>query len=153
MRHTQRESGRDTGRGRSRLHAGSPMWDVRLNPGTPGQRQVLHTLGRRQVLNHWATQESQLCLFLNFSHLCSFLHLWKNQILSALMISVVEELNRCEVSEGKWCQKPIYSLSKFGKGFAYNHSNKLRISNWRIISQNVPNQLRPNQCPCSYYSK
>ena len=27
MRDTERERGRDTGRGRSRLHAGSPMWD------------------------------------------------------------------------------------------------------------------------------
>ena len=47
MRDTEkeRERGRDTGRGRSRLHAGSPVWDsilgrrepsVGLNPGTPG---------------------------------------------------------------------------------------------------------------------
>ena len=27
MKETERERGRDTGRGRSRLHAGSPMWD------------------------------------------------------------------------------------------------------------------------------
>ena len=35
MRHTEKEKqrGRDTGRGRSRLHAGSPMG---LDPGTPG---------------------------------------------------------------------------------------------------------------------
>ena len=30
---TQREGGRDIGRGRSRLHAGSPMWDSILDPG------------------------------------------------------------------------------------------------------------------------
>ena len=34
MRDTERERGRDTGRGRSRLHAGSP--DVGLDPGSPG---------------------------------------------------------------------------------------------------------------------
>ena len=33
-RKRERESGRDTGRGRSRPHAGSPMWG--LGPGTPG---------------------------------------------------------------------------------------------------------------------
>ena len=36
MRDTERERGRDTGRGRSRLHAGSLMWD--LIPRTPGPR-------------------------------------------------------------------------------------------------------------------
>ena len=40
MRHREkeRESGRDTGRGRSRLHAGSPTRDLilGLDPGTPG---------------------------------------------------------------------------------------------------------------------
>ena len=37
------ESGRDTGRGRSRLHAGSPMWDsiLGLDPGTPGSHPEL----------------------------------------------------------------------------------------------------------------
>ena len=44
-----RERGRDTGRGRSRLQ--SPMRDC-----IPGPRD--HTLGRRQTLNHWATQMS-----------------------------------------------------------------------------------------------
>ena len=33
---TERERGRDTGRGRSRLHAGNP--DAGLDPGTPGSR-------------------------------------------------------------------------------------------------------------------
>ena len=30
MRDKERERGRDTGRGRSRFHAGSPMWDLIL---------------------------------------------------------------------------------------------------------------------------
>ena len=34
MRDTGRERGRDTGRGRSRLPAGSPTWDQ--DTGTPG---------------------------------------------------------------------------------------------------------------------
>ena len=36
------ERGRDTGRGRSRLHAGSPTWDSipGLQDGAPGQRQA-----------------------------------------------------------------------------------------------------------------
>ena len=38
---TERERGRDTGRGRSRLHAGSPMWD-----SIPGSRG--HALGQRR---------------------------------------------------------------------------------------------------------
>ena len=43
MRHTHR--GRDTGRGRSRLYAGSPMWDLILRPRD-------HALRVRQMLNH-----------------------------------------------------------------------------------------------------
>ena len=43
MRDTER--GRDTGRRRSRLHAGSPTWDS--IPGLQDQ-----ALGQRQVLNH-----------------------------------------------------------------------------------------------------
>ena len=34
MRDTERERGRDTVRGRSRLHAGSPMWDSILGSGS-----------------------------------------------------------------------------------------------------------------------
>ena len=50
-RHTvrERERGRDTGRGRSRLPAGSPMWDL-----TPGPRD--QGLSQRQTVNRWATQ-------------------------------------------------------------------------------------------------
>ena len=41
MTDTERKRGRDTGRGRTRLHAGSPTWDLILGPQdhTPGQRQ------------------------------------------------------------------------------------------------------------------
>ena len=45
----QRERGRDTGRGRSRLPAGSPMRNL-----IPGPRD--HALSRRQMLNHRASQ-------------------------------------------------------------------------------------------------
>ena len=48
--HTKR--GRDTGRGRSRLHAGSLMWD-----SIPGLQD--HTPSERQMLNRWATQATQ----------------------------------------------------------------------------------------------
>ena len=47
-----KERGKDTGRGRSRLHAGSPMWD-----SIPGLWD--HNLSWRQMLNCWATQASQ----------------------------------------------------------------------------------------------
>ena len=56
MRDTERERGRDTGRGRSRLHAGSPT----LN-SIPGLQD--HTLGWRQTLNCWATQASLFFIF------------------------------------------------------------------------------------------
>ena len=51
MRDTQRERGRDTGRGRSRFHSESLTWDL-----IQGLQD--HTLGWRQMLNHWATQVS-----------------------------------------------------------------------------------------------
>ena len=54
--HIGRERGRDTGRGRSRLHAGSPTWD-----SIPGLQD--HVLGWRQVLNRWATRGSPLLSF------------------------------------------------------------------------------------------
>ncbi|CAD7667071.1 unnamed protein product [Nyctereutes procyonoides] len=44
MRDTESERGRDTGRGRSRLHAGNLRWD-----SIPGLQD--HALGRRQALN------------------------------------------------------------------------------------------------------
>ena len=53
MRETDREARRDMGRGRSRLHAGSLMWDL-----IPELWD--HALSRKQTLNHWATQASQI---------------------------------------------------------------------------------------------
>ena len=44
MRDTEREA-RDTGRERSRLHVGSPMWD-----SIPGPQD--HDLSQRQMFNH-----------------------------------------------------------------------------------------------------
>ena len=56
MRDTQRERGRDTGRGRSRLPAGSPTGD-----SIPGLQD--HDLSQRQMLNYRATQVPQVCQF------------------------------------------------------------------------------------------
>ena len=47
----QKEKGGDTGRGRSRLHAGSPMWD-----SIPWLQD--HALSQRQILKLWATRVS-----------------------------------------------------------------------------------------------
>ena len=60
----QREGGRDTGRGRSRLHAGSLMWHSIMCLED-------HTLDWRQVLNCWATRAALLsCIIvhLRFNH-------------------------------------------------------------------------------------
>ena len=55
MRDTER--GGDRGRGRSRLPAGNVMWNL-----IPGPQD--HALSQRQLLNHWATQASQVTTFL-----------------------------------------------------------------------------------------
>ena len=52
-----RERGRDTGRGRSRLPAGSRMGDSISGPRD-------HALSRRQMLNHWAPQAPRFISFL-----------------------------------------------------------------------------------------
>ena len=58
---TERES-RDTGRGRSRLHGGSPMWNSILGLQN-------HALDWRQVLNRWATQRTPICqIFMELKH-------------------------------------------------------------------------------------
>ena len=51
MRDTERDRGRDTGRGRSRHHTESPTWD-----SIQGLQD--HALGQKQALNHCATQGS-----------------------------------------------------------------------------------------------
>ena len=49
MRDTEREKGRDTGSGRSRLHAGSPTWDLipvsRIRPWAEGRYQTAEPPG------------------------------------------------------------------------------------------------------------
>ena len=67
VRHTER--GRDIGRGRSRLHAGSSMQD-----SIPGLQD--HDLSWRQTLNLWATQVPQALSFSNKAIFC-YLHLVK----------------------------------------------------------------------------
>ena len=52
----ERERGRDTGGGRSRLHARSLMWD-----SIPGLQD--HAPGQRQALNRSATQGSLVLIF------------------------------------------------------------------------------------------
>ena len=56
MRDTHRERGRDTSKGRSRLHAGSPTWD-----SIPSLQD--HALGQRQAPNRCATQGSLIFSF------------------------------------------------------------------------------------------
>ena len=53
MRDTERERGRDTGRGRSRLPAGSPMWD--LDPRTLGSHP--EPKADAQLLSHPAVPQ------------------------------------------------------------------------------------------------
>ena len=60
----EREAGRDTGRGRTRLHAGSLMQD-----SIPGLQD--HALGQRQAPNRCATQGSpkkHILIFLNMKY-------------------------------------------------------------------------------------
>ena len=56
MRDTHRERGRDTGRGRSRLHYREP--DVGLDPGSPGSHPRLQA-----VLNRCATGDDLYICF------------------------------------------------------------------------------------------
>ena len=58
------ERGRDMGRGKSRLPAGSPMRD-----SIPGPRD--HDLSQRQMLNHWATQVPSGTCFYTEAHFLS----------------------------------------------------------------------------------
>ena len=67
----ERERGRDLGREKSRLHAGSLMWDSILGFQDP-------SLGQRQALNRWATQASQDSMFIFYFlfFLKFFIYLW-----------------------------------------------------------------------------
>ena len=69
MRDTER--GRDTGRGRSRPHAGSPTWD-----SIPGPRG--HALSQRQMLNRGAPQAARQVLITGtcYQHLFLPLSSW-----------------------------------------------------------------------------
>ena len=82
MRDTQR--GRDIGRGSSRLHAGSPMWDSIL-----GLQD--HSLSQRHRLNCWATQPPLKTQFSCSQHLFS--------LVNTLRWQDMEKLGR---TEGLW---------------------------------------------------
>ena len=58
MRDTHTQKGRDTGRRRSRLHAGSPMWDSILEPQDHAELKA-----DAKPLSH---QGTPLCTVLNF---------------------------------------------------------------------------------------
>ena len=65
MRDRERQRDRDIRRGRSRFHAGSPMWN-----SIPGLQD--HNLSQRQTPNHRATQASQYHYFLNEAKIINF---------------------------------------------------------------------------------
>ena len=73
MRDTERARGRDIGRGRSRLHAGSLMWE--------SIRELQdQALGQRQALNHWATQGSPcVTIFILFFKNILFVYSWETE--------------------------------------------------------------------------
>ena len=59
----------ERGRGRSRLHAGSPMRDL-----IPGLQD--HALSQRQTLNHWATQVPLTDLIFDILNLNYYFYTW-----------------------------------------------------------------------------
>ena len=65
MRDTERERGRNIGRGRSRILVGSPMRD-----SIPGPQD--HALSQRQTLNHLATQMLHIVKFSNMNIIFHF---------------------------------------------------------------------------------
>ena len=69
MRVRERQRGRDTGRGRSRLPAGSPVQD-----SIPGACD--HDLTQRQTLNHWATQAPHTVYLLIYQRTFGLLQLF-----------------------------------------------------------------------------
>ena len=68
-RERERERGRDTGGGRSRLHAGNPMWNTIL-----GLQD--HAPGQRQALNRWATRGSLMQGFWVFGSPIRYQRAW-----------------------------------------------------------------------------
>ena len=66
VRQGERERGRDTGRGRSRLHAGSPTWD-------PIQLLQDHTTGPKVAPNCWVTRAAPKCPFIYLFFLIFYL--------------------------------------------------------------------------------
>ena len=70
----ERERGRDTGRGRSRLHAGSPTWD-----SIPGLQDCIP--GQRQAPNRCATQGSRRLLLMK-PFLALRKQIWSNNMRS-----------------------------------------------------------------------
>ena len=89
---TQRERGRDIGRGRSRLHAGSPMWD-----SIPGLQD--RALGQRQAPNRCATQGS-----LSSHFVCCILALLVSFTLQKLFNLMNSQWDFCFCCLCFWCQ-------------------------------------------------
>ena len=86
------ERGRNTGRGRrSRLHAGSPMWD-----SIPGLQD--HTLSQRQMHNRWATQASLGSHFFKKR----FIYFWESRVGQREK----ERESQADFLHGAWSQDP-----------------------------------------------
>ena len=82
-----RERGRDTGRGRSRLHAGSPMGEW-----IPGLQD--HALGQRQILNRWATQGSHIEYYLMKKYFLSWSSYISMHLFLKFQISDIAEASK-----------------------------------------------------------
>ena len=97
MRETKRERGRDTGRGRSRLPAGSPMQKLILGLWD-------HNLSQRQMINHWATQMPLFAWIFKDSFyfnlwLPNFTSLW-NKCCCCCFINGPHNINACLYPRG-----------------------------------------------------
>ena len=60
----ERERGRDPGRGRSRLHAGSPTWGSIPGPGVTPWAE-----GGAKLLSAWTSQDLSTCRVVSFHSL------------------------------------------------------------------------------------
>ena len=135
----KRERGKDTGRGRSRLHARSPTRD-----SIPGLQD--HALGQRQALNRWAIQGSPDEYFFKKSHyknksrsaalflfdLCSFIFPWcTRQVYCRESKSLgLWELKVLTLSA--WCVNVSYYCSHLLLMSA--HSRKTRYKNFSMVT-------------------